>query len=227
MEFLSSIYGLYKEEIIVTINRNSILEDLDGNYLQTEKMTVEIPFQLIVISDSEKAAAQTQSTSSIISVLLTFGTSISIQFLLGGTIEATWLLLGTLQMMALVPLINLNLPANFREFSKNLAMLNGEPTVIPNLFDEYYKTLEIDRTPYNSYFYMMNFKTNFLLLNAGRKVELWMIVAILSYISYLFMDCTLGFGSCGRIASKIDFRLRYGFIIRAISQSYLTLVLST
>mmetsp|Transcript_19371 Transcript_19371/g.22556 ORF Transcript_19371/g.22556 Transcript_19371/m.22556 type:complete len:136 (-) Transcript_19371:656-1063(-) len=119
----------------MNFNNKKVVQDLDGNYLETASVEKKIPFLLIVISDAEKATASGQSTASIISLLLTFGTSIFVSVVLGGTVEATWLLLGTIQMMSFVPLFNLNLPANFREFSKNLAVLHGEPTAIPNLFE--------------------------------------------------------------------------------------------
>lgn len=138
----------------MNFNNKKIVQDLDGNYLETNSVEKKIPFLLIVISDAEKATASGQSTASIISLLLTFGTSIFVSVVLGGTVEATWLLLGTIQMMSFVPLFNLNLPANFREFSKNLAVLHGEPTAIPNLFEHFVDTSK--QKPYNDYFALMS-----------------------------------------------------------------------
>ena len=131
-----------------------IVQDLDGNYLGTAIVTKQIPFFLNFVSDSEKQAASSQSTASLISMLLTFGTSILISTLMGGTIEATWLLLGTVQLMSFVPLFNMNLPSNFREFSKNLALLNGEPQSIPNLFE--YVVDSSNQKPYSNYFELMS-----------------------------------------------------------------------
>ena len=173
IKFLSSLLGNYKETITVTVNNQSIMQDLDNNNLETTNMEIQVPFSAVVLSDEEEAQANSQSSYSIISLILTFGTSIFIQVVLGGAIEATWLLLGTLQLMSLLPLLNLNLPANFRQFSKNLAVLNGEPEALPNLFEYYYGTLNIDKEPYNLYFELMNFKTKYLLLNSGRKIETW------------------------------------------------------
>jgi len=92
--------------------------DSDGIELITDETSTTTSFFLVVLSNEGKSAAQTQAQASIISILLTFGTSMFITIALGGTIEATWLLLGTIQLMSFVPLFNLNLPANFREFSK-------------------------------------------------------------------------------------------------------------
>jgi len=85
--------------------------------------------------------------------LLTFVTSTFITVALGGTIEATWLLLGTLQLMSFIPLFNLNLPGNFREFSRNLAVLHGEPQILPNIFESRIDTKDLE--PLNNYFQLM------------------------------------------------------------------------
>ena len=56
--------------------------------------------------------------------------------------------------MSLIPLFNLNLPANFREFAKNMAALHGEPKFVPNLFEHI-----VDRSmakPFNEYFALMS-----------------------------------------------------------------------
>jgi hypothetical protein len=138
-----------------------MLKDIDGNNLQTKFVTTDIPFFLIVLSDEEKAAAGSQSNASLLTLLLTFGTSTFISVALGGTVEATWLLFGTIQLMSLVPLLNMNLPANFRQFSINLAVLHGEPEAIPNVFENFMET--DDLKPYNDYFDLMS-ECNFVII---------------------------------------------------------------
>ena len=226
-EFLSNLFGSKQDVITVTINNNNIIQDLDSNYLLTRTMEVEVDFYYAALSEEDKAQASSQSNASIITLLLTFATSILIQVVLGGTIEATWLLLSTLQLMALLPLLSINIPSNFRQFSKNLAVLNGEPEMFPNIFEYYYDTLNIDKQPFNQYFDLMNFKTNYLLLNAGRKTMIWMVIGMFMCLSWLLMDLLHLSRKFGKILTKIDSKLRYGIIIRAISQSYLSLVLST
>jgi hypothetical protein len=142
-----------------------MLTDIDGNDLQTDFVTNEIPFFLVVLSDEDKAAAGSQSNASLLALLLTFGTSTFISVALGGTIEATWLLFGTIQLMSLVPLLDMNLPANFRQFSVNLAVLHGEPEAIPNVFENFIdiKTLK----PYNDYFELMS-ECNFVIMYSFR-----------------------------------------------------------
>ena len=142
------------ETITIKFNNPDIVHDLDGNPLLTEKLEKKIAFSYVVLLESEKAAASTQSNASLFTMLLAFGTSTFISVALGGTVEATWLLFGCIQMMSLVPLFNLNLPANFREFSKNLSVLHGEPQAIPNLFEHYVDTKGLE--PYNEYFYLMS-----------------------------------------------------------------------
>lgn len=130
------------------------MQDKYGNYLGTSFVTKQVPFFLNVVSAAEQQTASSQSTASLLSMLITFGTSMLISVLMGGTIEATWLLLGTVQLMSFVPLLNMNLPSNFREFTKNLAMLNGEPQALPNLFE--YVISADNQKPYNNYFELMS-----------------------------------------------------------------------
>lgn len=161
--FLSTLAGKEKgklvclikiETITIKFNNPDIVHDLDGNPLMTEKLEKKIPFSYVVLLESEKAAASSQSNGSLFAMLLAFGTSTFISVALGGTVEATWLLFGCIQMMSFVPLFNLNLPANFREFTKNLSVLHGEPQAIPNLFEHYVDTTGLE--PFNEYFYLMS-----------------------------------------------------------------------
>ena len=83
IKFLSSLIGDYKETITVTVNNQSIMQDLDNNNLETTKMEIQVPFSAVVLSADEEAQANSQSSFSIISLILTFGTSIFIQVVLG------------------------------------------------------------------------------------------------------------------------------------------------
>lgn len=138
----------------MTFNDKSDYKNVYGNNLETDSVSTTIPFSLAYLSEDQKRQAQSQANLSIISILITFGTSLIISVLLGGKIEASWLLLGTLQLMSLVPLLNLNLPANFREFSKNLAILHGEPERIPNIFEEFVDSDNLQ--PFSPYFELMS-----------------------------------------------------------------------
>ena len=227
IEFKSSLLGGNRETLSLTIHNRSIIQDLDDNTLSTEYVETDLDIFLSYLSEEDEAAASSQSSASIVTLILTFGTSIFIQVALGGTIEATWLLLGTLQLMSFLPLLTLHVPSNFRQFSKNLAVLHGEPGVIPNIFQGVYDSMDIVEEPFNQYFELMGFNTSYILLNSGRKVLLWAVMGIFMGISYILMDLLEGAYKIGKVFTKIDMKLRYGFIIRAISQSYVSLVVST
>ena len=229
------------ETITVKFNNKKIVSDIYGNYLETDVVTKQIPFFLSVVSDAEKAQASQGSTMSLVSLILTFGTSIFISVVLGGTIEATWLLLGTLQMMSLVPLFNLNLPGNFREFSVNLAVLNGEPQAFPNIFENFIDTSNLK--PFNPYFELMS-KSYYLIcrfqdntapderrkeshdmdshdcFNGSLLHYLWSVQRAWKMVSTNIILCR------GGIVRKLDYKIRYGMFIRGVSQSYLSLVVS-
>ena len=225
-KFLSSLHGSGQDIITVTFHDDTVIQDIDGNTLLTRTMQTEVYNYYPVVSEQEKAEASSRSYASLVTLILTFATSYSIQLILGGTIEATWLLLGTLQLMSFLPLLSLHLPSNFREFSKNLAVLNGEPQSFPNIFEYYYDTLDIDKEPFTQYFELMNFKTSHLLLNAGRKAMIWIVLGMLMCLSWLIVDFFRPSDKFCKILVKIDTKLRYGMIIRAISQSYISLALS-
>jgi len=138
----------------LTFNNKKILYDSDGNFLTNDETDTNISFRFSYLSDKDKVAAERQANGSILSIILTFISSTFMQLALGSSIEATWLLFGTVQLVSLVPLFNLNLPSNFREYAKNLAILHGEPEALPNLFSEYVDTENLE--PYNTYFELMS-----------------------------------------------------------------------
>lgn len=75
--------------------------------------------------------------------------------------------------------------------------------------------------------------TNFPILNFGRNIELWVIVACVAFISHIF------FTTCGKkisdtksnlirkIVKFVDYKLRYKYIIRLLFQSFIGLILSS
>ena len=73
------------------------------------------------------------------------------------------MLLSTLQLIALVPLMSLNFPANFIGYAKFLAVVNGEPGSLPNVFEDYIVSAE-DLVPhaFNSNYAVMGklYQTN-------------------------------------------------------------------
>jgi len=138
----------------VTFHRRDKIKDSNWNDLSTYKVQTQDTFFYVFLSDEEKRIAAIQSDVSLTSLVMAFLTSTLVTLVLGTQIEATWLLLGTIQLMSLVPLFNLNIPSNFREFSKNLAILHGEPESIPNVFETV-----VDKEglkPFNRFFEMMS-----------------------------------------------------------------------
>ncbi|CAI2371721.1 unnamed protein product [Moneuplotes crassus] len=221
-EFLSSLAGDHQETITVTFNKPELFIDSDGNALSNTNTSLTIPFFKSVVSDEEKAAASAQSSASLLSLILALGSSTFISVVLGGTIEATWLLFGCIQLMSFVPLFNMNLPGNFREFSKNLAVLHGEPAGLPNLFEYFVDTEGLE--PFNNYFEIMGFKTELIVMNSGRKIELWIIMFLSMGISFLLYDL-FAESKIGKIVRMVDTKIRYGLLIRSVSQFYLSFFL--
>ena len=66
-----------------------------------------------------------------------------------------------------------------------------------------------------------------MLLNSGRKVEIWFWIFLFSCIIWVLVDIFRSFNTFWRIVTKVDIKMRYGIIIRAVSQSYVSMVLST
>ena len=78
-----------------------------------------------VLNPTEAAASDSSGGTTVLAVGLGIGFSTLLSFFMGNTLEATWLLLNTIQLMSLSPIISVNLPSLFRDFTKKLVSLHG------------------------------------------------------------------------------------------------------
>ena len=89
------------------------------------------------------------------------------------------MLLSTVQMVALLPLLNLPFPTNFRRFCLRLKSTNADFDALPN----WYAPLAVDETkldtrPYNVNFQLLSISTNYFILNSGRILIIWSLLPL-------------------------------------------------
>ena len=79
----------------------------------------------------------------------------------------------------MIPLMSLYYPPNIIEFCKILVPLHGEPTFLPNIFEEVVFSSGLKFKPYSYNYELMGYKTSFFIINAGRKILLTSGVMVL------------------------------------------------
>mmetsp|Transcript_19371 Transcript_19371/g.22557 ORF Transcript_19371/g.22557 Transcript_19371/m.22557 type:complete len:109 (-) Transcript_19371:330-656(-) len=72
----------------------------------------------------------------------------------------------------------------------------------------------------------MNFKTTMLVMNSGRKLEIWFMMFCSMGISFILFDLIGEWNKIGKLIRLMDYKIRYGMLIRGVTQSYLSLSLN-
>ena len=107
-------------------------------------------------------------------------------------------------MIALLPVTNFFFAPNFREFNKYIAVLNGEPEVIPNVFELSLNMDNFDLKPFNDFYLNQGVKTTYFIFNSSRKLLIWAVIITLMPIAYGASKCLEGKGKLGELSLKID-----------------------
>ena len=150
-----------------------------------------------------------------------------ISLLTGSSFEGTWLLLNTIQIFTLIPIIAIFIPHSYRLFCQQLVQIHGQFKIIPNLFEKLV-TPNVSFEPVNEAFALMKFESTHFMLNSGSNLEIWatiLVVSLLSATLYSFLKTQLR-DFFLKILNKVDFALRYSFIIRSMCISYVYLAIS-
>lgn len=135
--FTSTVLGNKQETIKLTYNNPSVLTDVYENVLETKDTSIETSRRYEVLNASEAATSDASGFLTMLGMVLGIGLSMGISMIMGGSLEATWLLLCTIQLMSMTPVLKLDLPTIFRDFSTKLIGLHGQFTAIPNMFLKY------------------------------------------------------------------------------------------
>jgi len=134
-------------------------------------------------SEADKATSSIFSWTSYLQSFSGIFLNSLLSIIMGSSLEATWLLLNTLQLMSFTPLLSLEMPSVFRLYSKQLIGIHGQISLIPNEFKRLSTNLRIK--PYNDYFELMSFETKFFLLNSGSNIEIWIAILLLGLLSFV------------------------------------------
>lgn len=164
-------------------------------------------------------------------LVIGFGANFLLPYLMGGKLEQTWLLMGNIQLISLLPLISVDLPPIFTNIALKMMSVHGEIKGIPNLFQD--NLGYVRDKAYNNRFSLMEIESKFLMFNAGSNAQIWIIVLVLGAISWFLYSLTLSLDKylfavpkfVTKLVTKIDSTIRYKFITRGFSQSYVYLIL--
>lgn len=148
-------------------------------------------------------------------------------FVMGSNLEATWLLLNTIQLISMIPAISIEIPTLFRAFTLRLLSLHGQINFIPNIFNTYL-TEGVNTSPINEYFKLLKFDTTHFVLNSGSNIEIWGAILTLGLFSWLLYSINPSIKQkwLRKLIVKADTTIRYKFMIRSISVSFLFLCIA-
>ena len=117
-----------------------------------------------------------------------------------GKNEQTWLLLSTIQFVALLPLMSLQFPANFRKFCIMLKTTNADFDFFPNwIVDFAIRMHMLNLSPFNNNFSKLGFATNYFIINSGKILIIAIILPIGVMVASIFEK------RCRRYFSRILF----------------------
>ena len=98
-------------------------------------------------------------------VILSFIINYALGFIMGNALEATWLLMGTLQLMSVIPLVSIYVATSFWQFCQRLLPLHGIIGWIPNPFVHLSDSSK--ERPYSESYELMSFNSHYLVVNLG------------------------------------------------------------
>ena len=120
------------------------------------------------------------------------------------------------------------MPHNYRIYVVVLSPINGEPGAIPNLWEGFLNSFgNFTVKPFNQNYELMDFNSRLFILNSGRKLLLWGVL-LFSYPIVKLASAIFGamkHKPC-KLWAKLEVRYKYQFIIRALAQSYVSMVLT-
>ena len=89
---------------------------MDDNQLANKYTSIGNKIQYEAIPPAQHTFVESIAYGAAGTVVISFVLNYAIGFIMGNALEATWLLLGTLQLMSVVPLVSVYVATNFRMF---------------------------------------------------------------------------------------------------------------
>jgi len=125
VSLFTSLFGYEAETFVLKIKDLTTIKDEHGLVVHNDETSIRSLERFEILNPTEETASAGSGGTTLIAVALGLGLSTALSFLMGNTLESTWLLLNTIQLMSLTPIVSVNLPTFYREFAKNLISLHG------------------------------------------------------------------------------------------------------
>lgn len=181
--------GSGSETFHLVYGTKSGIKDKYGNDLQNDETQTKSILPYEYLSDSDKKMSQFASIATLIILILGFAANFLLPYLMGGKLEQTWLLMGNIQLISLLPLCSVNLPPLFTAIALKMMSVHGEIKGIPNVFKNYLGYVR-DQS-YNARFSLLDIDSKFLMFNAGSNAQIWLIIIVLGSISWFMFNLSL------------------------------------
>lgn len=85
---------------------------------------------MILLSESVERSLNNTGTAALTGVLVTLGVNVGSAFVKGESMEAMWMLLGSMQILSIMPLCSFSYPQNLEQIFSLLDFSNGENVYI-------------------------------------------------------------------------------------------------
>jgi len=138
-----------------------------------------------------------------------------------------WTMINAIQLISLLPLTAVDFPQNVRYFFEKMLSSHGEPSFLPNIFEQYVlDPEETTKEPLNARFENYGWDNcNFLLL-VGRKLLMWIcLFGAYPFVYYMNVKQADKHRLC-HIWSIIDSMYKYVLILRGFIMSYASMFLA-
>jgi hypothetical protein len=200
----------------------NVYQDDAGNGLYTSPMSAELnPYSYIdpLLAAQLNDSADSTMYASILIMVLNLGLSL----VFGGSLDAMWTMVNTVQMVSLLPLKSVPYPENVIIFFSMLLSSHAEPGWLPNIISESFLRREMfTERAYSSYYEEYGFETTMFLINSGKKIViLFMMLGF--YPFCIFMDNRYADKHPGcKIWTKIRSKFTYSLPLRTFLIAYLS-----
>lgn len=176
----STYIGVNEETLKLTFkDRNKIVSATSPTLIVSNEDTS------IKIYDSSDAVPQNVDfISRTISYVFGFGTigiivaSFAIKYLLGAHFNLGWGLINFIQIIAFIPLASLYFPGNVRGYVSLLKLTNTAGSGAYNPFYLFVDTDNLDTSPYNYRFKVMDIPSKVFVVNCGMQVTIYIAILI-------------------------------------------------
>ncbi|CAI2358774.1 unnamed protein product [Moneuplotes crassus] len=185
----------------------------------------EYKYQFTTVEASEQAQATGEGAS--YTFVFSFGVSLVVSVLTGGSMELMWSLANTLQIVFILGLLNLYYPPNLSVIFSYLKYSNFDNPVTQALSSFAFKSINIIDSPISAEFEKLGFSSTNFLKNSLDKVFLLLLLGLFVLIIYLMFRCLKKKSTWfAKKIQKLDLALRYQSCTRLIVEMSMNLSVS-